>query len=170
MGSGTVSRRRAAAVTHGFDVPAERVWEAMATPGALARYHPFCVENPVVSWPGVDSRDTIRYLSGLRLHRRFTAWEEGRGYELEIGNSRIGTSRVRWELVPVGAEESKLTIRIWPAALPGYPAGLQWALRRWYLLPVLRRYLRSVLRGLDHYLTTGADVEPNQFGRVRLFS
>jgi hypothetical protein len=142
----------------------------MATPGALTRYHPFCAENSVESWPGVGSRDTIRYRSGLRLHRRFTSWDEGRGYELEIGNSRTGTSRVRWELVATGAEESELNIRIWPAALSGYPAVLQPALRRWYLLPVLRRYLRCVLRGLDHYLTTGTDVVPDQFGRVRFFS
>jgi hypothetical protein len=142
----------------------------MATPGAVARYHPFCASNPVAAWPGVGAQDTIHYLSGLVLHRQFTAWDEGQGYELEIGNSEWPVSRVRWELVATGAEESELTISIWPSAFVGYSSALRWALHRWYLVPLLRRYLRMVLRGLDYYLTTGHEVAPNQFGRVWLFS
>jgi hypothetical protein len=142
----------------------------MSTPGAVARYHPFCSENPVEAWPGVDARDTIHYLSGVVLHRRFTVWDEGHAYELEIGNDEWPRSRVRWDLVAVNAEESRLTISVWPHAFAGYPRALRWALDRWYLVPLLRRYLRAVLRGLDYYVTTGREVAPNQFGRVRLFS
>jgi len=142
----------------------------MATPGALARYHPFCASNPVTSWPGVGARDTIEYLSGVVLQRRFTTWEEGRGYELEIGNADWPVSHVRWELVQLGADESEVTISIWPTAFLEHPVPLRWALHRGYLVPLLRRYLRAVLRGLDHYVTTGQEVAPNQFGRVRLFS
>lgn len=157
-------------VTHRLQVAAERVWQIMATPGALVRYHPFCSDNPVAAWPGVGAQDTIHYLSGLVLHRRFTDWQEGRGYELQIGNDRWPSSHVRWELVATGANESELTISIWPAAVVGFPSVLRWVLRRWYLLPLLRRYVRAVLRGLDFHLTTGRVVTPNQFGRVRLFS
>jgi hypothetical protein len=142
----------------------------MATPGAVARYHPFCSRNPVTAWPGVGAEDTIHYLSGVILHRRFTAWDEKHGYELEVGNAKWPVSHVRWELVPTGAEECKLTISIWPSAFGGYPSALRWALHRWYVIPLLRRYLRAVLRGLDYHLTTGRDVKPNQFGRVPLFS
>ncbi len=142
----------------------------MATPGAVARYHPFCSANPVAAWPGVGAQDTIKYLSGLVLHRRFTCWDEGHAYELEIGNARWPVSQVRWELVAMGAEESELTISIRPNAFTGYPLALRWALHRWYLVPLLRRYLGAVLRGLDYYVATGRDVAPNQFGRVWLFS
>lgn len=159
-----------AAVTHRFKVAAERVWEVMATAGALERYHPLCTDNPVAEWPGVGAQDAIHYLSGVVLHRRFTAWEEGRGYELEIGSDRWPTSYVRWELVAKGPEESELTISILANAFINYPSIVRWALHRWYLRPLLRRYLRAVLRGLDHYVTTGCEVTPNQFGRVALFS
>jgi hypothetical protein len=118
----------------------------MATPAAIARYHPFCSRNPV------------------------TTWEEGHAYELEIGSDRWPVSHVRWELVATGTEESELTISIWPSAFVGYPAALRSALHRWFLAPLLRRYLSAVLRGLDYYVTTGHDVAPNQFGRVWLFS
>ncbi len=159
-----------ATVTRRLQAAAGRVWDVMATPGAVARYHPFCSANPVAAWPGVGAQDTIHYLSGLVLHRRFTVWDEGRAYELEIGKSGGPVSRVRWELMATGAEESELTISIWPSAFANYPAALRWALHRWYLLPLLRRYLGKVLRGLDHYVTTGQEVAPNQFGRVWLFS
>ncbi|MDH3455479.1 MAG: hypothetical protein OER90_01440 [Gemmatimonadota bacterium] len=56
----------------------------MATPGAVSPYHPFCVANPVAEWPGVGAQDAIHYLSGVILHRRFTVWDEGHAYELEI--------------------------------------------------------------------------------------
>jgi hypothetical protein len=149
---------------------AARVWEIMATPGVVNRYHPFCADNRVAAWPGVGAQDTIRYLSGLVLHRRFTVWDEGHGYELEIGNSEWPLSRVRWELVDTGEGQSALAISIWPSAFLGYPSALRWALYRWHLLPLLRRYLRSVLQGLDYHLATGLEVAPNQFGRVWLFS
>ncbi len=157
-------------VSHRLQAGASRVWDVMAQPGALALYHPFCAANPVTKWPGVGARDTISYLSGVVLNRRFTAWDEGRGYELEIGNDEWPVSRVRWELTAKDAEESELTISVWPSAFSEYPTFLMSLLHRWYLVPLLRRYLRSVLRGLDHYLTTGHKVVPNQFGRVWLFS
>jgi hypothetical protein len=157
-------------VTHRLHAAAERVWNIMATPGAVARYHPFCSGNPVTAWPGVGAQDTIRYLSGLVLDRRFTVWEEGRGYELEIGSAEWPASHVRWELVNTGTDECALTISIWPTAFISHPWVVRWALHRWYLGPLLRRYLRAVLRGLDYYVTTGRDVAPNQFGRVWLFS
>ncbi len=157
-------------VTRRLPAAAGRVWEVVTTPGALARYHPFCTGNPVAAWPGVGARDAIHYLSGVVLHRRFTVWDEGRGYELEIGNGQWPVSHVRWELVGTGAETSELTITIWPSAFVSWPSVLRWALYRWYLLPLLHRYLDAVLRGLDHYMTTGRAVAPNQFGRVWLFS
>lgn len=159
-----------AVVTHRVQAAAEHVWDVMATPGAVARYHPFCSDNPVAAWPGVGARDTIHYLSGLVLLRRFTAWEEGHAYELEIGNAEWPASQVRWELVARGAMESELTICVWPSAFGGYPSAVRWALHRCFLVPLLCRYLRAVLRGLDYYVTTGREVTPNQFGRVWLFS
>ena len=159
-----------AVVVRRLQATAGRVWEIMATPGALAHYHPFCSGNPVTAWPGVGAQDTIHYLSGLVLDRRFTVWDEGRAYELEIGNTEWPASHVRWELAATDSETSELTISIWPCAFVGYPSALKRVLYRWYLLPVLRRYLEAVLRGLDYYMTTGRDVRPNQFGKVRLFS
>lgn len=142
----------------------------MATPGALEKYHPFCSRNPVETWPGAGSRDSIHYLSGLILERRFTAWDEGGGYQLDIGKPGWPVSHVRWMLEEAGPDESELTISISPNAFEDYPKIARWVLDRWYLVPLLERYLGAVLQGLDHYLTTGREVAPNQFGRVRFFS
>lgn len=157
-------------MTRRLPVPADRVWEVMAAPGALVRYHPFCSANPVLTWPGIGAQDAIHYLSGLILYRRFTAWREGDGYELEIGNAEWPISRVQWNLEATGPSESALSIGIWPTAFSSYPSVVRRALYRWYLGPLLRRYLRAVLRGLEFYLGTGLPVAPNQFGRIWLFS
>jgi hypothetical protein len=142
----------------------------MATPGAVARYHPFCSDNPVVMWPGVGARDTICYASGLRLHRHFTVWTEGTGYDLDIGNAAWADSHVRWALESKTDNASELTISVWPGTFRGYPSVLRSVLHRGYVRPLLRRYLRAVLQGLDYHLTTGRTVAPDQFGRVWHFS
>ena len=33
-------------------------------PGNLEKYHPFCLQNQIIKWPGVDSHDEIHYLNG----------------------------------------------------------------------------------------------------------
>jgi hypothetical protein len=70
----------------------------------------------------------------------------------------------------MGAERSQLTISIWPTAFVGYPPAVRWLLHRYWLLPMLRRYLSAVLKGLEYHVTTGLDVAPTQFGRVWFFS
>lgn len=146
------------------------VWAAMSAPGNLEPCHPFCARNPVRVWPGKNSRDEIHYLSGWVFERRFLRWMEGVGYDLEIGRPGGRTSLVTWRVTGSGAESSVLTITVCPFALQNVPAVLRWIPHTLRLRPLLRRYLSSVTRGFEWYVTRGEPVPRNQFGRHPWFS
>lgn len=149
--------------------PADAVWGLIATPGHLAECHPFCAANPVDVWPGVGSRDHIEYYSGRVITRRFVAWHGASGYDIEITDATGAVADVTWRLSDDGTG-SVLAIGITPRMLDEMPAGLRWAQNRALLRPMLSRYLRSVLAGIEWRVTTGRPVRRNQFGAHRWFS
>ena len=88
----------------------DEVWEVITTPNYLNDTHPFCKVNNAISWPGVGSKDTLEYLSGLTFEREFTQWDEN-GYDLIIGTANGKKSKVRWRLTG-NDQESELSIQI----------------------------------------------------------
>lgn len=139
-------------------------------PGNLEPCHPFCGENPVFAWPGDDSRDEIRYLSGLVLERRFARWIEGVGYDLEVLRRGDGMSFVSWRIAPKPNGESELRITLYPYLLLAWPVVLRWFPHRLRVRPMLERYLMSVVGGFEWYVTRGEAVPRNHFGSHPWFS
>ena len=152
------------------DSPVSELWTTISTPGNLERCHPFCESNPVSIWPGPESRDEVRYLNGRVYQRRFTHWIEGSGYELIVETSDRRLAQVQWTVEAESPTSSRLSIVIRPSALDGVPVPLRWAAHHVYIRPMLRRYLKSVLRGVDWYVTRGVPVAANQFGSHPWFS
>lgn len=150
--------------------PTAKVWKAIAMPGNLELCHPFCAANPVHVWPGADSRDEVHYLSGWIFERRFSRWIEGVGYDLEIGRRGGRTSFVSWRIVPAAGYESLLRITVYPHVLQEVPVVVRWLPYRARVLPMLSRYLSSVVRGFEWYVTRGEAVPRNQFGSHPWFS
>ncbi len=142
------------------------MWAVISAPGHLVQVHPYCVANPVRAWPGAASHDSVVYHNGRVVERRFTAWQDGEGYDLEASDGNGPAALVRWRLAPAG-DGSTLTIALTPrlhAPRPLRPAAHA-AFR-----VLMRRYLRAVLRGVDWRVTTGTRVRADQFGRHRWFS
>ncbi len=150
--------------------PASEVWRAISTPGNLEQCHPFCANNPVREWPGEGSVDEVHYLSGWVFERRFVAWQEGVGYDLEIGRSGGSQSRVRWRIMSIGEEGAVLRITVRPHALQHLPVLVRWLPHYFWLRPLLGRYLDSVVRGVEWYVTRGEAVPRNAFGAHPWFS
>lgn len=150
-----------------IDAAPEKVWALISSPGHLGECHPFVAANPVDQWPGAGARDHLEYYNGRRIVRDFVAWNEGLGYEIEITDANGPVADVSWQLmeVPGGTE---LSIAIMPRF--SLPRPLTWMASGAVVVPMLTRYLRSVLRGIDYRVTTGRPVRPNQFGRHRWFS
>lgn len=158
------------AVSHAIAVPAEQMWEVISSPGNLDLCHPFCARNPVQSWPGPQSRDSVHYLNGLVFERRFRRWIEGVGYDLEIGTRGGSTSFVSWRISPAGDRSCSLKIAVYPHVLQQLPVAVRWLPHLLWVRPLLRAYLESVTRGFEWYVTRGEPVPRNQFGKHRWFS
>ena len=150
--------------------PAEEMWDVISLPGNLELCHPFCAKNPVEVWPGEASRDAIHYLSGRAFEREFRCWIEGVGYDLEIGASGGRKSFVSWRIVPSSSDEATLRIAVCPHLLQQLPVMIRWLPYRWWIRPMLTKYLSSVVRGFEWYVTRGEPVPRNQFGAHPWFS
>lgn len=158
------------AVAQRIESPPEKVWETISTPGNLELCHPFCMRNPVEKWPGGDSRDEVHYLNGRIYKRRFRKWLPGVGYDLEIGASGAAPSFVSWRIQPADHNESVLRITVYPYLLQTVPALIRWLPHKLYVAPMLSKYLSSVTKGFQWYLTHGKPVPRNQFGSHPWFS
>ena len=145
------------------------IWALISAPGNLEECHPFCAANPVDSWPGAGSHDTIEYYNGRSVERRFTEWYEGVGYDLEVYGAADPLASVSWRITETGAGTA-LTIGLTPRLFGGVPAIVRWMAYLVAVRPMLRRYLRAVLRGVEWRLTTGRPTQRNQFGAHAWFS
>ena len=150
--------------------PAIEVWNAISRPGNLELCHPFCERNPVIAWPGPESRDEVHYLSGWMYERRFRQWIDGTGYDLEIGRKNGSTSFVSWRITPIDTRACTLRITVCPHALQDIPVAIRWIPYTLRLRPLLRDYLESVVKGFEWYVVRGEAVPRNAFGTHPWFS
>ena len=160
--------RRPITVVQRVSASVHDVWALLATPGHLARCHPFCRENVVTAWPGPGSRDEIEYHNGRQVVRTVNAWLEGEGFDLTVFDENGPAADVSWR---VGEEAggSTLTITLVPRMFDGRSAVVQ-SLVSPVIRVMLARYLRSVARGVDFCVTRGEPVRRNQFGSHIWFS
>ncbi len=150
--------------------PASRMWEVISSPGLMPLYHPFCKENRVLHWPGPGSCDEIHYFSGWVLQRHITDWIDGVGLDLEIGRSGGQRSTVSWRIADRGERRSEIFITVYPQALQHLPVFTRWFPHVLSVRPRMTRYLESVVKGLEWFLTAGEPVKRNQFGAHPWFS
>jgi hypothetical protein len=139
-------------------------------PGNLELCHPFCASNPVQEWPGPNSVDEVHYLSGWVYVREFCNWIDGVGYDLNIGRKGGNQSFVYWRINEIDENNCTLRITVHPHALQKLPAAIRWLPHFTKLRPALQSYLDSVVKGFEWYVTRGAAVPRNQFGRHPWFS
>jgi hypothetical protein len=146
------------------------VWELISKPNNLESFHPFCESNPVDKWPGAGAIDHVKYYNSLSYQRVFTNWIEGVGYDLRIGTVTGKKSKVSWRISQPTASTSELSISIHPHGIDKYPQFLVPIISTLYIQPMIRKYLKSVLKGLKWFLISGEPVQKNQFGTHRWFS
>ena len=144
------------------------VWQVISSKEALELFHPFCSKNKVISWGDVKV-DELVYLNGLTLIREFTTWNPNQGFELTIGKRNGKKSKVRWEITSVKSG-CILSISIWPYKSSKIPTILYPLVNVFIIRPELKKYLGSVLKGLNFYLTHKIVVKKNQLGSHAWFS
>lgn len=120
-----------------IETPADQVWDVISEEGNLKKCHPFCNQLEIIKWPGADAVDTIAYYSGITYKRNFVGWEEGVGYDIELGDYPNLTARVLWRIVPKGENRCRFSIEVFPylkdynARMRILTAGLT-RVSRWY--------------------------------------
>ena len=112
----------------------------------------------------------MHYLSGWSYERQFHEWNEGVGYDLEIGRRGGGRSSVSWRITPVDNQSCVLRITVCPHALQKLPVVVRWLPHLIRLRPLLRQYLDSVIRGFEWYVIRNEPVPRNAFGTHPWFS
>ena len=63
-----------------------------------------------------------------------------------------------------------LSIKVTPYVSKKFSLKIYNLLLKFYILPLLKRYLKNVLRGIKFYLEDGKVVKHNQFGSHSWFS
>ena len=147
----------------------DEIWNLISSPKNLELYHPFCKSNNVIKWPGKGSCDELTYLNGIKLIRNFTKWEEKRGYELLIGRKNGKKSLVKWEIIEKN-DKVYLCIAVYPWFLREKSKILSFIPHYLFFKPNLKKYLNSVISGLDWYLANKKVIERNFFGKHKWFS
>tara|TARA_Y100000992_G_scaffold294907_1_gene255204 strand:- start:695 stop:1183 length:489 start_codon:yes stop_codon:yes gene_type:complete len=144
------------------------VWKVISSKEALELFHPYCLQNRVVSWGDIKV-DEIIYLNGLTFVREFTLWNPNHGFELTIGKRDGKKSKVKWKITK-STSGCQISITVWPYKSNKVPRVLYPLVSFFVVRPMLKKYLSSVLMGLDFYLTNKEVVKKNQFGKHPWFS
>ena len=156
-----------------IEVDNDVLWGIISSPGNLNYCHPYCKENNVEKWQGIDSRDSITYYNGLTLNREFIDWNEKKGYELNIGKRKLAAANVLWEINAINNNASTLSISIKlysDVILFKYLKVFRNMITYFFLKPKMSAYINAVLRGFKHYAETTEPVQKNQFGYNSIFS
>jgi hypothetical protein len=148
----------------------QRVWKVISKPSNLELCHPFCESNPVEKWAENESIDFVNYYNGLKYQRIFTNWIDGQGYDLLIGRKNGKKSKVIWRINKSDDLSSELKITIYPHYISEYPNLIQSFIYFFYISPMIRKYLTSVLNGFQFYIMQGKPIRKNQFGTHKWFS
>ena len=152
-----------------IDATTNQIWELISSPSNLELYHPFCKSNKVIIWPGKKSIDELVYLNGLTYKREFYSWEKLRGYSLFIGEKEKEQSYVVWEIFDKN-ESNYLKITVYPYFLRNMPKLISYLPYKFIVIPALESYLKSVIGGINYYLTTKTKTPKNYFGHHKWFS
>ena len=153
-----------------IDASKSVVWKSISSPGNLNNSHPFCQENTVQNWPGEESVDTLEYLNGFIIVRKFQSWNEGEGYSLLTGREGGRQSFVEWSLSEVNEKRTLLKIRVHPHLLSDWNRITASLAYLFYIRPKLKKYLYSVTRGFEWHIKNRKKIPRNHFGEHPWFS
>lgn len=173
MSNSTLQRQRKVCASISIETPILKVWETISGAGNLEMYHPFCKKNPVKKWGSKEAEDSIEYYNGHRLYRKFTAWQEGQGYALDISSKKNKIAHVTWQLESKDDKSTELSIEIATyidTALKRYPTFFRPLFWTIYGRNTLKTYLENVVMGCKYFTETGNPVQENQFGANKMFS
>lgn len=154
-----------------IEVPQEQLWGILTCPGHLENDHPFVNKHQKNKFTKMGDRDELVYYGGREMGREVIGWNEGESYTIRMTNGKNGNEiQVRFRALKIKANESEFSVKISSDAYRNVPRPFWYILVRYLVFNSYKKYLHSVLRGMDYYARTGKKVERDQFGKHRKFS
>ena len=147
----------------------DEIWKIISKEGNLNLVHPFCKNNYAISWGSKNSVDVLEYLNGLKFIREFQTWNPGKGYSLLIGTKNGKKSYVEWKIRSKNKKQY-LSITVYTHYMIKYPKFISFFPYEFMVKPNLKKYLESVIGGINYYLTKNKTVPKNNFGEHNWFS
>ena len=147
----------------------DEIWKIISKEGHLNLVHPFCKNNYAISWNSENSVDVLEYLNGLKFIREFQTWNPGKGYSLLIGTKNGKKSYVEWKIRSKNKKQY-LSITVYTHYMIKYPKFISFFPYEFMIKPNLKKYLESVIGGINYYLTKNKTVPKNNFGEHNWFS
>ena len=147
----------------------DEIWKIISKEGNLNLVHPFCKNNYAISWDSENSVDVLEYLNGLKFIREFQTWNPGKGYSLLIGTKNGKKSYVEWKIRSKNKKQY-LSITVYTHYMIKYPKFISFFPYEFMVKPNLKKYLESVIGGINYYLTKNKTVPKNNFGEHNWFS
>ena len=147
----------------------DEIWKIISKEGNLNLVHPFCKKNHAISWNSENSVDVLEYLNGLKFIREFQTWNPGKGYSLLIGTKNGKKSYVEWKIRSKNKKQY-LSITVYTHYMIKYPKFISFFPYEFMVKPNLKKYLESVIGGINYYLTKNKTVPKNNFGEHNWFS
>ena len=145
------------------------LWDLISSPENLNLVHPFCKSNKVIKWDNNSHSDSLLYYNNRTYIRELFEWEEGKGYKLYIGEEGKKKSKVIWELEP-REKGCEIKITVFPYRTNKISKLLYPLVHFFIVRTKLKKYLKSVLKGLKFHLDNEVKIKKNQFGTHSWFS
>lgn len=153
-----------------INCPPNKIWNLLTEPGHLKKIHPYCEYHEKVAYLGIGTKDTGRFASGKEVEREVIAWQPQQSYTVLLKDSRKKVTNITFSVEKINDETSCFSIYIATKAFKNVPRIIwKWIAKR-KILPVMKKYLHSLLNGTKYYLETGEIVKPDQFGRLKGYS
>jgi len=150
--------------------PASTVWEQIAKPSGVVRWHPFVKENSTESWKGIGSKDKVIYFSGRSFEREVINWQEGTGYDLKLTENGKNEALAVYRIKPIDDDRCRFKVTVYAKFIEKLPFPIRWVLLQFKIKPLFTKYLGLSMPGFVYCAETGEKVKRNQFGSHPVFS
>ena len=136
--------------------PAKAVWEVLADFGGVADWAPYMRKSHLIGdlQSGIGTRRGMRHAWGFRFEESVTEWNEGSGFRLRLHDGDKDKPLPNSYFIAARHNGlSTVSTRVTYTMHLG-PIGklLDWMLVQF----IVKREMRAGLRGLKHYLESGA--------------
>ena len=140
-----------------IDRPADAVWAILDDFGSVFRYHPLVKKSEIINGigSGLGAGRVCHFEDGNTIREEITAYEPGRGYEVEIvdpGKFPLKRAVAHLSVEPLGDARSRVGFDM--DFRPKF-GPLGWIMGKTLMVPKFRKILGLVLEGLETHLRTG---------------